>query len=130
MPGTTLEDWRRFLRFARDSYPIEFLVELVPREMPDDPATIFQLGQHDPVLLRIFVGGVQLNSYFFTTTEIDLDLDPTEVETPADASRVLRFLKELGDALNRTVLMTYDGAPDLVVYRYDPHTPEPVYLTR
>jgi hypothetical protein len=97
--GTTNEDWRRFLRFARDSYPTEFLVELESREMPDDPVVIFELGKHNPVLMRMFLGAVQLNSYFFTTEEIDIDLDPTEVKTREDATRVLRFLKELGDAL-------------------------------
>jgi hypothetical protein len=125
--GTSLEDWDRFLRFARRSYPTEFLVGLEPREMPDDPVSIFEEREHDPVLLRVFVDGVQLNCHFFWTEEIELDLDPAEVRTPEDGRRVLQFLKQLGDAINRPVVMTPEELPESPYYRYEPLTAEPVY---
>lgn len=120
----SLEDWREFLKFVTGSFRTEFLVDLEPRHMPEDPALIFEQRESTPVLLRVFLDGIQLNCHFFGG-DIELDLDPEEVWTQEDVDRVLGFLKELGDVLNRTVLLIEDGQIDWVYYRYEPHTPGP-----
>ena len=116
----TLLDWKRFLMFARTSYRTEYLVDLEPREPEDDPAVIFETRQRVPVLLKVFVDHLQLNCHFFSPDGIELDLDPREVETHKDERRILAFLRELGDALGKTVLLVAEGSPDIVHYRYEP----------
>jgi hypothetical protein len=65
-----------------------------------------------------------INCHFFPG-DIELDLDPAEVRTQEDVDRVLGFLKEVGDVLNRTVVLTDENSIDWVYYRYKPHTPAP-----
>jgi hypothetical protein len=129
---TTPEDWGRFLEWARRSYPTEFRVGYEPREMPDDLAAILELWRNDPVLLAIFVDGVQINCHFFRPArwpgELELDVDPTEVRTPEQGRLVLDFLKQLGDAMNRTALLTAENSPEIVIYRYEPQTAGPKYV--
>jgi hypothetical protein len=125
--GTTLDDWGRFVEFVRRSYPTEFRVAYERREMPNDPSAIFEVGENDPVLLAIFVDGVQINCHFFWAEELELDVDPREVRTPEMGRRVLDFLKQLGDALNRSVLLTAESSPEIVIYRYEPHSEGPEY---
>jgi hypothetical protein len=71
----SLEDWREFLKFVTGSFRTEFLVDLEPRHAPEDPALIFEQRDSTPVLLRVFLGGIQLNCHFFGG-DIELDLDP------------------------------------------------------
>jgi hypothetical protein len=79
-----------FLNFATGSFRTEFLIDLEPCDKPEDPAMIFEQGEHRPVLLRIFLDGIQINCHFSSPGEIELDLDPEEVGTQEDfvSSRV------------------------------------------
>jgi hypothetical protein len=126
--GTTLEDWGRFLELVRRSYPTEFRVAYEPREMPDDPAAIFEMAENDPAWVNFFVDGVCIHCLFYGPEALELDLDPREVRTPEQGRRVLHFLKQIGDALNRTVLLTAESSPEIVIYRYEPHTAGPEYV--
>ena len=123
---TGLDDWRAFLKFVKGSYRTVFSIDDEPRSLPEDPAQVLQETYRTPVLLKIFLDGVQVNCRFLRG-DMELYLDPEEVRTLGDVDHVLRFLKELGDLLNRTVLMTEEGQIDWVFYRYEPHTagPEP-----
>jgi hypothetical protein len=70
------------------SYPTEFLIDLEPRHMPEDPALIFEQREHTPVLLRIFLDGIQINCYFFFPGEIELDRSrPIGMRTAQDSPR-------------------------------------------
>jgi hypothetical protein len=117
---TSEADWARFLRFARETYRTEFLVDLQPRPMPDTPHEIFALRERDPVLLRVFLNHIQLNCHFFWMGDLELDLDPREIDDADDERRVTTFVDGLGQALQRPVVMTFENAPELVAYRFDP----------
>jgi hypothetical protein len=79
---------------------------------------IFRQGEHDPVLLKIFVGDIQLNCHFFSPDEIELD--PVEVASPEDQQRVLDFIHQLGRTLDRPVVLTGENQPDMESYRFEP----------
>lgn len=118
--STTLLDWKKFLTFARTSYRMEYLVDLKPRDLESDPAVIFETRARVPVLLKVFIDHLQLNCHFFDPSWIELDLDPREVETHEDEQRILGFLREVGDMLQKTVLLVAEGDPEIVHYKYEP----------
>jgi hypothetical protein len=113
LPRELPEDWRELLKFVSGSFRTEFLVDLEPRHMPENPAVIFEQRESTPVPLRVFLDGIQLNCHFFGG-DIELDLDPEEVRTQEDVDRVLGFLKERGDVLNRTVLLTDENPASIL----------------
>jgi hypothetical protein len=98
---TGLDDWSAFLRFVKVSYRTEFSINDEPRSLPEDPAQVLQETYRTPVLLKIFLDGVQVNCRFLPG-DMELFLDPEEVRTQGDVDHVLRFLKELGDLLPLT----------------------------
>jgi hypothetical protein len=128
VPSTSLDDWHRLISFVRRTYRTEYVVDLVPRKFPDDLESVFADHERASPLLKIFLNGVQINCQFYMPEDIELYFDPGEVTTEERALSVLRFLKEMGDVLDQTVLMTLESHPDKVVYRYEPRTEAPVYV--
>lgn len=124
---TRNEDWDKFLEFVRSSYRTEFLVGENSRDLPSEAANVFDEWAVSPVLLKIFVGAVQINCHFFTKNEIELDLAPEEVKTSEQGELIMEFLKALGVALQRPVRLTAESDPDDVIFEYQPGEDRPRY---
>ena len=121
--GTDLDDWRKFLRWITQSYPSEYQVDLQPREMPDDTAAIFEEAARASVVLMIFLGPAQINCHFFAPDELELDLDPSQLQEPDGVHLLADFLKRLANLLGREVFLTEESSPDRVHYSYTPDGP-------
>ena len=78
-------------------------------------------GSH---LLQITVGRVFANCHFFVPTEIELDLDPREINDAQDHTEVLLFLERLSERTSKTVTVTAENAEDIPYLQYDPHSRE------
>jgi hypothetical protein len=73
---------------AANQYPSEYLFDGEAKGMPN-LAAIFdnREGTH---LLRITVGAAQISCHFFTPDDIELDIDPLQVETHETHIAILR----------------------------------------
>jgi hypothetical protein len=69
-------------------------------------------------LLRIDLGGVVANCHFFSSDEIECDLDPKEVRTARDHDKVLGFVVGLAHAVNGEVQITDENQPERTWVRY------------
>ncbi|MEM1436722.1 MAG: hypothetical protein AAGG11_21920 [Pseudomonadota bacterium] len=67
---------------------------------------------------RVNFGGPVANAHFFFENEIELDLDPREIQSQAAMDKVLRFCEELGQALQSNVLITGENSPDDVLLEF------------
>src|SRR5258708_40353561 len=77
--GTDEQDWQRLLTFLRSSpYSIEFSVDEQPTPLPERVETIFTLREDHSTVLHVDKEQLALNCFFFTSEEIDFDLDPRD----------------------------------------------------
>jgi hypothetical protein len=66
------------------------------------------------------VGNVRLNCHFFIDSEIEIDIDPSEVETATDHDGVLKFLESLGRALGKPAILTPENEIQTPIISFDP----------
>ena len=112
--GTTLEDWRRFVALAV-SYPYSYDGEIAA--LPDVESVLRDDHSH---LLSIGVGNARLNCHFFIDSEIEIDIDPAEIESAVDHDAVLSFLERLGRTLGKPVIVTPENEMQTPIVSFDP----------
>ena len=118
---TSEADWDRFLAAVRTwAYPTRFSVDGEPNTLPESARTAFQIRGRAVPLLHIDVGGVGVCCHFFTDEELELDLDPREVDGPARLDQLMSFIRRLGQAIQRPVVLTPENCPEHTVIGYDP----------
>ena len=121
--GTNEHDWQAMLTFLRSSaYALHFSVDGEPRPLPGRVADIFALGADAHTALRVDGDHLALMCHFFTPDEIEFDLHPRAIDSQAQYSRLLGFIRALGHAVGKAVVLTPENCPDYPYVRYDPLT--------
>ncbi|WP_150427880.1 hypothetical protein [Dechloromonas sp. CZR5] len=114
---TALTDWALLLSLA-GKYGYRYLYEGQDRPLPEvEKIFTARDGAH---LLSVKLGRVTANCHFFVPDEIELDLDPREVQSDADHYEVLQFLEALAKGTNKKVSVTTENAQDMPYLSYDP----------
>ena len=127
--STSRDDWSAFLKFVSASqYANRFKLNDSPAPLPPDASSLFPRSGDNFPLLRIDVSGMGLNCHFYLENEIELDLDPREVQDDAKADAIVAFIAALGDALGKEVRMTSENGPDEAILRYDPSAKNVSYV--
>ncbi len=65
-------------------------------------------------------GRLSINCHFFTTEEIEFDIDPREITGESDFQALTEFMRFVGLKLSRRVALTPEGGPDEMLLEYDP----------
>ena len=121
-------DWDRFLRALRGwGFPVQFSIDGAPSEMPESARSAFEIRAQAAPLLVVDIGGIRLCCHFFTDEQLELDLDPSEVDSPSRLECLTAFMRRLGQALQRTVVLTPENCPESPFIRYDPRSNEASY---
>jgi hypothetical protein len=125
---TDEQDWQKLLTFLRSGpYAIEFSVDEQRMPLPERVETIFALRNDHSTVLQIDKGHLTLNCFFFTSEEIDFDLDPRDFQgdtASQQLSRLLEFLRTIGRLLNKAVVLTQEVNRSFTLFRFDPETDE------
>jgi hypothetical protein len=122
-----LDEWQKVLNFVRRAYPFTYRVDDVDTPLPVSIGTIFQDRSEHTHLLAVQAGDVSIHCHFFLEDEIEFDVNPREIESEAEEDEVVKFMRGIGDALGRQVVLTMEGAPDWVYLRIEPGQEEPEY---
>ena len=100
-----------------------------------DPACQFQclrqdridaIGGRSPLesetdsLLSFYVGPIQLACHFFSAVEIEFDFDPRQVSGETEIEQLDRFMRLLGDATGKQVILTQENDQEAIIARYSP----------
>ena len=118
---TTVEDWHRLFDFVRGSaYDLRFRHGDDWQPLPDAPDGFFSGESEWTTLLSVDVGGVVINAHFFETDQIELDIEPSEVQAPERAASLFGFMRGLGLALGKLVRLTPENCRDYILIEYDP----------
>lgn len=118
---TNERDWQRVLDHLRSStLPLSFRVDGHAAPLPGSVAHIFSLRHRATAALVVDLGGVKLVSHFFVPSEIEFDLDPREFTRDDQIVRLLAFMRDLGNLLDKQVILTPESTPDDVLVRLQP----------
>lgn len=121
IPDTSSDDWDCFLAAVRDwDYRAEFVFGSKPMDIPLSYGEIVELQNHDPTLLKLFVGSLQVNCHFFAGPEIEFDIDPREVRSKVEFDQLLEFIEKVGQLFSKRVLLTMENTPGDVIIQYEP----------
>src|SRR5262245_63015363 len=122
------KEWSKLLNLVKsDEFRTSFWINGETRPIPSDVNGLFYRQMDTALLLEIDVGGVKLNCHFFVENEIELDLDPRQVNSDEKVEAVLAFMSRLGRELEKEVLMTAENMRTVVIFRYDPSTDKVTY---
>lgn len=117
-----LPAWQRVIDVLVQRYACTFERDGVEERMPDDITGIFHERRDTAVLLRVHRGTTpkgDANCHFFDETEIEFDLDPSEVRNQADLNAVMEFLRLVGDAAARPAVLAYENSRAAAIVTYD-----------
>jgi len=119
--NTGIQDWQVLLNFLPTSkYKFQFLVGGEQQPLPNQVEDIFH--QLQPVLLCIDQEHLALNSHFFAREEIDFDLNPSRINTDQQLTRLIDFIYDLGQLLQKEVILTPENMSEYPLFRFDPMT--------
>jgi hypothetical protein len=75
-------------------------------------------------MLRLKAGSVWIVFHFFSTEEIECDVDPREVTSQPDLDALLAFVQRIGDKTGKRTVITPENCRDQAFITYDPKTKE------
>jgi hypothetical protein len=126
--NANLRDWQKALDFLRSTYSIRYRFDAIEMPLPADARYVFHDLNNHTRLLVIEAGGVIVHCHFFLEDEIEFDIDPREVNTESKEEAVVRFMRGVGTAVGKSIVLTFEGAPDWVCLRIGPGQQEPEYI--
>jgi hypothetical protein len=113
---TDVSTWNQFLSEVRLSdYPIEFTHGGNLIDLPSNIGSIKKLQESDPTTLSIFVNEIRVNCHFFITSEVEMDINPTEINSDSSFNSLIEFLKFLSNIANSNVVLTHENSQGNVI---------------
>lgn len=106
--GMTFENWRSFYGVLRSTYNLEYSVEGTQQPLPTSVEEALAAISSFP-MLRFRIGNVMVVCHFFTTDEIEMDIEPSEVTSQESLNDLLGLLRLVGDTLQKSVILSYES---------------------
>lgn len=119
--GTDLNDWQRMLDAIRSGgYEVAYYRADKPSDLPAKASDAFPLPGESDRRLSVWFAEVLANCHFFQDNEIEFDVDPREVKGQRELDALFEFMRCLAQAVNKSVLLTAENMPEIVVFRVRP----------
>ncbi|MEL7146389.1 MAG: hypothetical protein AAFO69_08480 [Bacteroidota bacterium] len=117
--NASAEDWRIWVDFVNERYRIDWYNGKSDKDEEQiDFDIILQFWQGDPSLCstaRVFVEHIQINAHFFTSDEIENDIDPREFKCIEDHQKLMDYLTAISTLLQRPVVVTPEDFPEMIL---------------
>jgi hypothetical protein len=119
--GTSVSDWKKWVDYVNEHYLVNSLNGKTNQdEKKIDFATIkgYWAGDHDfCTTAKVFVDNLQINAHFFDNTELENDIDPSEVNSIDDHNKLIKFMTDLSNILNKAVILTPENGHEIVLIK-------------
>lgn len=117
---TSVADWQYLIDLLRLRHRLHFIVDTENAELPPLVTSAFALRSEHAVSLHVDVGGIDAVCHFFTETEIEFDIVPTDICDASALRHLIAFIEELGRLFNKPVLVTPENQRESAFLRFDP----------
>jgi hypothetical protein len=114
---TGISDWKRFLEFS-SHFNCTYTFDGAKSALPE-VESIF-LNRDGSHLLRVSLGTVTANCHFFVDSEIELDLEPREIQCQKAHGEVLSFMEGLASAIGKPALLTPENGEHIPYLSFEP----------
>ncbi|MBS7530508.1 hypothetical protein IC619_008395 [Hazenella sp. IB182353] len=106
-------EWRKFLNLLKTiPFICEFMVNgIESNHIHFDIQDILKLSDEKNVLFIINLDGVKIHCHFFCIEEIELDINPKEINNYRAMNLVFEFMKTISNKLNKEVIITPENMP-------------------
>jgi hypothetical protein len=106
--GTDLGDWQRLLDLLRElALPMVWESGSIRKPIPDDVSEMMVFGPDDERgTLKVNLHGIWVHTHFFAVEEIELDIDPREIQDETAFGRLLDFMRRVARRLGKPVILT------------------------
>lgn len=122
--STDLSDWQRALDKLRlGGYELGYYRDGEPANTPVDASQGFTDRESVNPLLSVRFAGILANSHFFSTDEIEFDIDPREITNQAQLDALIDFMHTLAEAVGKEVVLTPEGCRETALIRVRPGMP-------
>ncbi len=126
--GVDIATWERAFAFLTTE-EAEYTVNSVAAPIPATAAQALQLRPAGSPLMLVRRYGIEYACHFFSDSEIELDFWPEDVDSPRDFEALVRFIRGLGRATGRDVIITPESGPESPLIRYAAREDEVVACT-
>lgn len=117
---TRPDDWQAFIDFLRSTEAtLDYFIDGEPAALPANIQEVLLDKAHSH-LLAIGLDEITVNCHFFVTEEIELDLDPRDIDCEARARVIFRLMSTVGRVLKQEVILTRENCADRPIFTYKP----------
>jgi len=114
-----LDDWQAFIDILRSmdlelKYEVDGKVSNLTEFIKD-----IVLDCERSHLLRILLDEISINCHFFMSNEIELDLDPKEIDSEDKAKIIFNFMSEIGNTLKKEVTLAPENEEKEYIFKYN-----------
>ncbi|MBU2994920.1 hypothetical protein KO500_00645 [Cellulophaga baltica] len=117
IPDTDRNDWKIFVDFINERFDIKWFNENTQKtetKINFDRLIEFWDKKIDwNNTANIYLDNIQINTHFFTEDEIECDIDPREFNGINDHEKLMEFLTELSNRLNKRIKITPENCPEI-----------------
>ena len=116
----SVTDWQHVLDVVRTrGWWFEYTSDNSSLPLPEDVREIFDHRGDAATTLHIRpAAGILINTHFFCVDEIEFDLDPREFRGQDQIDVLCSFLRTIGSALGRSVVLTPENVPECPMFTY------------
>lgn len=114
---TSVSDWDKLISLAFQLGEVSYQRDGEEAVLPPSAAVLLDDKEHAHCM-KVDLGGPVANAHFFSSDEVELDIDPREIRSQPDLDLVLNFCASIGRKIERDVRITPENAPDVVYLLY------------
>lgn len=70
--------------------------------------------------MTVQVGSASVNCHFFVDSELELDIDPREVNSASQHNQLLEFAEQIASALQKPIVLTPENTPESPLLSFQP----------
>jgi len=122
---TSIKDWENLIDLINSEFSVCYdLSEGQRIKRPiDKEYTLAYLndstGEMESKSAAIALGNIELRTHFFCIDEIELDLNPEDINTTGDVEILLRFMQRVSQKLDKQVILTQESGSNFPNIKVD-----------
>jgi hypothetical protein len=119
---TTRRDWENWVELINKKYRVEFYDAKTDLRTDKIDFVIVKEywdsnGDREVVSATIRLDSINVMFYFFDDSEIENDIDPSEINSQEDHDKLIDYLNDISVSLNKEVLVTDENTKNSVLIR-------------
>ncbi|MEO8516650.1 MAG: hypothetical protein ABI426_07900 [Flavobacterium sp.] len=129
----TIEDWKSFVDFLNENFNVRFgPVDERRRKIDKDFVVDYLTNQNEDSesqTISIILEDLLINCFLFSQTEIELDIEPSEIKSSFELDELIDFMKSISTHLKKPIILTGENQIEFPLVTIDSKNQMFKYLT-